>query len=136
MDIFYNKTVTIYNKIEEDYREIYYPTVLNGVRLLIGKAASFGEKGVEGSDNALLSIKNNSDLEKPYLPEKKWKKEAQREEFFTLKEGDFFVEGNTEEEDTNIENFFEHMKADYDNVFQITKVQQYELIPHFEVGGK
>lgn len=136
MDIFYNKTVTIYNKMEKGYEEIYYPTVLNGVRLLTGKASSLGEKGVVENDNAMLSIKNTPELEKPYLTEKNWKKADDRENYFTLKEGDFFVEGNTEKENTGIENFFEHMKAAYDNVFRITKVQQYELIPHFEVGGR
>lgn len=134
MDVFYNDTVTVYNRHEEGYTEKWYPTVLRGVRLLVTKGANMSKSGMDSADSAKLSI-ITEDTEKPYLPQKEWEK-ADMEANFTMQAGDFFVRGDTSTEDSEKEDFAEYMKHNYDDCFTVTTVDTYSLIPHIEVGGK
>lgn len=57
MDPFYNKTVTVYSKTTEDDvmgRDIWYPYVLDSVRLLVSQGANRTKSGLESSDSATL----------------------------------------------------------------------------------
>lgn len=140
-DIFYNKTVTVYNKTTDCLMgtETWYPTVLENVRLLVTKGANVSRSGMGSADAASLYIKHEllHDGCKGYLPAKEWQRmpDKCKEFFFTFTGGeDFFVEGNTSLEEPT-EGFFEYMKDKYDNCFKVTNVDRYELIPHLEVGG-
>ena len=63
------------------------------------------------------------------------KQSAEKESNFTFTGGaDFFVEGDTSQENP-CEDFFTYMKEKYDNCFKVTNVDDYNLIPHIEVGG-
>lgn len=138
MDPFYNKTVTVYNKCQEESAgsPIWYPTVLTGVRLLVTKGANIAVSGTDSADTARLHIKANN-LPKPYLKPVEWQNTKAKEQYFTLTDGkDFFVEGDTLNEDTRRKGFMAYMKGKYDNCFEVTNVDSYDLIPHFEVGGK
>lgn len=137
MDIFYNDTVTVYNKYEDKAsgRESWYPTVLNGVRLTIKKGANITETGLKSADGVCLSI-NTEALEKPYILPKEWERLSEKSETFTLKEGDFFVYGDTDSENTGREDFAEYMKKKYDNCFDVSTIDNYKVIPHLEVGGR
>lgn len=140
-DIFYNKTVTVYNKTTDDLMgtETWYTTVLRNVRLLVTKGANISKSGMDSADAASLHVKPEllQDGCKEYLPAKEWQRmpDKCKEFFFTFVSGeDFFVEGDTSGEEYT-EEFFTYMKEKYDNCFKVTNVDRYELIPHLEVGG-
>lgn len=135
MDEFYSKTVTVYNKTtaeDTSGTETWYATVLTNVRLLVAKGANIATSGLTSADSARLSIP----LPAHYLQPVAWQKEENKAGFFTFTSGeDFFVEGDTHEEDTTQDDFFSYMKAKYDNCFKVTTCDKYDLIPHLEVGG-
>ena len=140
-DIFYNKTVTVYNKTTDGLMgtEVWYPTVLENVRLLVTKGANVSKSGMSSADAASLYVKFEllQDGCKGYLPAKEWQRMPDKCKafFFTFTSGeDFFVEGDTSSEEQT-EEFFAYMKEKYDNCFKVTNVDRYELIPHLEVGG-
>lgn len=74
-----------------------------------------------------------------YRKPKEWKNSEEKERTFTITEDDFFVEGNfdveTADDDEYPNGLFEYMKQNYDDVYNITSVNRYKTIPHFEVGG-
>lgn len=141
-DIFYNKTVTVYNRYIDDLtdKEIWYPTVLQNVHLLINKGANVSKSGTDSADAAKLFIKAAflPPDSKTYCMPKEWQRlsEEEKQKYFTFTSADdFFVEGNTTVEEVLEEDFFSYMKQKYDNCFKITNADKYDLIPHFEVGG-
>lgn len=140
-DIFYNKTVTVYNKTSDDLMgtETWYATVLENVRLMVTKGANVSRSGMDSADAASLYVKFEmlQDGCKAYLPAKEWQRmpDKCKKFFFTFTSGeDFFVDGNTSTEEAG-EDFFSYMKEKYDNCFKVTNVDRYDLIPHLEVGG-
>lgn len=137
-DIFYNKTVTVYNRSVEGLmgKETWFPTVLKDVRLLITKGENISKSGMESADSARLFIKTDN-LPKEYKKPLEWQNLSAEDKtrVFTLISGtDFFVEGDTSSEEPETD-FFLYMKEKYDNCFKITNVDVFELIPHLEVGG-
>jgi len=138
-DIFYNKTVTVYNRSVEGLmeKETWYPTVLEGVRLLITKGENVSKSGMESADSAKLFIKTNN-LSKEYKKPLEWQNLSaeDKSKTFTLTSGfDFFVEGDATAEVPTESDFFTYMKQKYDNCFKVTNADVFELIPHLEVGG-
>lgn len=139
-DIFYNKTVTVYNRTTDDLMgaEKWYPTVLENVRLLITKGANISKSGMASADAVNLYVKPElfPEKSKSYLQPKEWQNSEEKENYFTFTDGeDFFVEGDTSAEEILEEDFFSYMKEKYDNCFKVTNVDKYDLIPHLEVGG-
>ena len=141
-DIFYNKTVTVYNRSVDGLMgiETWYPTVLHNVRLLVNKGANVSKSGMDNADSAKLHIR--PDLlpmySKRYQSPKEWGRipEEEKKRYYTFTSGeDFFVEGDTSKEPVMDEDFFSYMEQKYDNCFKVTNVDRYELIPHLEVGG-
>ena len=149
----YNKTVTVFNKYEDQTGEIYwYPHVLSGVDLIVDKAANIAKTGLDSADTAKLHIKYHSgdntvmvgDL--PWLPPKEWEKQPNDElsESITFDSGDFFMEGeystdqikDSDYTDRVNGGFYDYINKRHDYVFLITNVGgPYTLIPHFEIGG-
>ena len=138
MDNFYNATVTVYNYLEDttNLTEVWYPTVLHNVRLLVTKGANVAKTGFDSADNARLHVRLDNSLEKPYKEPKEWKSLPDKSTAFTFHEGDFFVKGDTSSEDATQDEFAAYMKKKYDNCFNVSNVDTYLLIPHIEVGGK
>lgn len=139
-DIFYNKTVTVYNKTTDDLmgNETWYVTVLENVRLLVTKGANVSKSGMDSADAASLYVKPEllPEGSKSYLQPKEWQNSTEKENYFTFTGGeDFFVEGDTSAEEILEDGFFSYMKEKYDNCFKVTNVDKYDLIPHLEVGG-
>lgn len=83
---------------------------------------------------------------KTYLPPKEWKAQTNDKlaETVTFADGDFFIEGEYSEETIRDSDyatrlgggFYDYLNKKKDNVFLITSVGTYTLIPHFEIGGK
>lgn len=132
----FNDIITIFNQVED----IWYPTVLSNVELQVASGQSKSKDGNSSTDVALLIINIDNELEKKYLKPVAYVKADDKVGKFTLREDDFFVEGEYIADivdDTAYERgFFEYMKTNYDNVFCISAVKKFSTIPHFEVGGK
>lgn len=143
-DPFYVKTATIWNKYSDDLweKEVWMPTVIKNVRLLVSRGNNVQNSGNAAADSARLHISDEfSEPEKPYIPPAEWFALPTDEKinYFTLESenNSFFVEGDTSGEDASLqENFFEYMKMKHSNCFKISNVDRFEIIPHFEVWGK
>ena len=130
---------------------MWYPTVIDGVNLLIDKAAIVAKYGAESKDNAILNIHYqtvNSQIlidGKPYLPPKEWERQTNDKltDSLTFTSGadfDFFMLGEYPTttpiaDDDYIDGFYNHVNDEYDYVFAITSVAKYTAIPHFEIMG-
>ncbi len=138
----FTDTVTIFNHYEDKKNgiSIWYPTVLDGVELQVAKGINVSKSGNDNADSANLHIKINADIRRAYKKPKEYKALEEKQGYFTLKPDDFFMEGgydNTPVDDGDYPNgFFEFMKKAYDDVYNITTVDIFKVIPHFEVGGK
>lgn len=149
----YKDTITLFNRYTTKERKVYwYPTILHGVNLNIDKASIIAKYGSNSQDNAVLNVKYHSGGDtvmvgdKQWLSPKEWKKQSEdllsrSITFATGKEEfDFFYAGEWESEepiaDDDYNGFYSHMNKTYDNVFSITSVAKFSMIPHFEVVGK
>lgn len=143
-DSFYNKTVTIWNKYADGLMEteIWLPTLIENVRLLVSKGNNVMNSGLDTADSARLHIMDGVSIPgKPYLDSVEWERLPNNEkaQYFTLEsENDsFFVEGDMAVVDpSDKDNFFNFMKENYHNCFKITSVDRFEIIPHWECWGK
>lgn len=135
-------TVTIFNYHKDKKKgiSVWYPTVLESVELQIAKGINVSKSGNETADTANLHIKINADIRKGYKKPKEYKALENKQGCFTLKPDDFFMAGKYEDSPVNDDDypdgFFEYMKGGYDDVYNITTVDVFKTIPHFEVGGK
>lgn len=93
------------------------------------------KSGLDTADTARLHISDEiSRPDKPYVDPITWRNAPTRH--YTLEsEGSFFTEGDTSTAEIT-ENFFENMERSYPACFRISKVDRFEVIPHFEVFGK
>ena len=148
----YSDKITLFNHYKSSLGDMWYPTVIDGVNLLIDKAAIVATYGAESKANALLNIHYQTvDGQimvngKPYLPPKEWERQTNDKlpDSITFTSGtdfDFFMLGEypitSPIRDDDYDNmFFETVKKEYDFVFAITSVGQYTSIPHFEITGK
>lgn len=144
---------------------LWYPTVLEGVHLFVDKSANWNSYGGQASDNTRLHVRytlsdggvfirckdpDGSDKPafKPWYEPKAWRRLDRPHDALTFAFGsnddfDFFVEGAFEEFDSPISDaaferkgFYNYMNARYDNVFAVTSVSKYDLIPHFVITGR
>lgn len=143
-DPFYNKAVTIWNKYTDGLMEteVWLPTLVENVRLLVSKGNNVMNSGLDTADSARLHIMDGmSAPDKSYLDPIEWVRLPNEEKplYFTLEsENDsFFVEGDaTAVDPSGKDNFFNFMKESYHNCFKITSVDRFEIIPHWECWGK
>ena len=143
MDPFFNKKITIWNKHTDGVwkNEIWIPTVIENVRLLVSKGNNIMKSGLDNADSARLHIMDGISIpEKEYMPFVEWRNISpdNKKKYFTLdSENDsFFVEGDVSTLDASgKDNFFDYVKRNYNNCFRITKVDRFEIIPHYEVWG-
>lgn len=133
-------TIFNYHGDKKNASAYWYPTVLEGVELQVGKGINISKSGNESADSAKLHIKINADIQKAYKKPKEYSALDDKVGCFTLKPDDFFMDGAFDNTPINEEDypngFFEYMKSKYDDVYNITTVDVFKTIPHFEVGGK
>ena len=148
----YRDTITVFNHYQSKTADIWYPTVIHGVDLNVDRAAIIAKYGAESKDNAILHVKlhnvNGTKYigKKPYLLPKEWS--AQPNDALpgtiTFTGGqtfDFFIAGewsdNTPIDDAEYTNgFYDYLNKRHDNVFAVTSVAEYSLIPHLEIMAK
>lgn len=153
-EVLYKQTITLFNRLrEEDSDEIvWYPKVLNGVHLVVDKSSAWGMQGGREVDNIRLHVRYQISGENimvsgyPWHEPKAWRRLKQPDGTITFGFGDddfdFFIEGVFHEfaspisDDEYKKGFYNYMNANYDNVFAITSVSKYNLIPHFEIMAR
>ena len=139
MEELYTKTVTIWNRLRGGTweREQWFPTVITNARLIISKGNNVLKSGLETADTARLHISDSISVpDKPYVDPITWKNSPATHYTLESEEGSFFTEGDTSAEDTTESGFFERIEQTYPACFRISKVDRFEVIPHFEVFGK
>lgn len=141
----YNTTVTVFNRYKsKQLGTTWYPHVLHGCYFNADKGANIAKTGLDNADTAKLHVQVSGDKigKLKYLPPKEW--DGQPNDMYmttvTFSEGeDFFVLGEFDETPVNDadynEGFYQYMNDQYDDVYKITTVGRYKLIPHFEIGG-
>lgn len=159
----YQDTITVFNFYEsEESGALWYPTVISHTQLQIDTAANLRERGPESADSASLHIVYNRDgtdtiiggiirlaedgketVSKPYMSPKKWLLAEDKSAAVTFaKDKDFFYHGAWDGSDLIADSaygkkgFYDYMKRNEDEVFLISNIGKYNLLPHFEIGGK
>lgn len=146
----YKNTVTVFNRYFSEIEGSLYwlPTIVENCDLIVDQAKIISEYGTASSDTAKLHIRlfDGKIGEKPYLKPIEWEEQTflEMKKSVTLHGGgdefDFFAEGAWEIADPILDEnykkgFYDYMRTHFDNVFAVTKVGEYSLIPHLEVVG-
>lgn len=147
----YSDTITVFNRKASRLGDMWYPTILRNVNLNIDKATLVQTYGENTADNVMLNVAY--DLVdgvktiggKKYLLPKEWSKQthddcAKTITFASGEDFDFFMVGEYPEEPVNdddyIDGFYNYMNKEYDEVYAITSVGIFSVIPHLQITGK
>lgn len=144
----FQNTITLFNYHEAT--KLWYPTVFKGVDLGASNASRSTKDGKNSNDTVSILINCTVDkmlkaadgTEKSYTGAKAYAKCGNPAACFTFKpECDFIYEGEwpdlepASEEDYE-SGFYHAMNEENDGVYMISSVAFYELLPHFEIGGR
>lgn len=145
----YQDTVTLFNRRREPAGDVWYPTVLKGVRLIADRGTLASCRGSESQDRALLLIPYEERggavtvAGKTWLPPGKWQEAPAPEQAVTFAWGemfDFFMDGVWEEGPARDEDypggFYHSMNRALDGVFALSGAARFRALPHFEVTGR
>ena len=149
-DAIYKQTVTVFNRVVEGESTKWYATVISGVHLVIDQSIIVATYGEQSSDNALLHIRYK-DINgeavvggKTYMKPKVFRASgdpywnitfAYGDEFDFIMAGAYPESGPINDDDYR-NGFFNYMNKTYDDVFAITKVAKFNLLPHFEIVAR
>ena len=149
----YKDTVTLFNRRKNKTGTIWYPTILKNVDLNVDKASILKTYGADATDNAVLHIRyTNSDGniiigDKTYVKPKEWARTdgASLITFTTGNGFDFFYAGAWKDEmpindsdyvSSKYEGFYDYMNSYYDEIYSLSQVSRFSVIPHFEILAK
>lgn len=147
----YQDTITLFNRYESSLGDMWYPTILRGVNLVIDKASIASRYGENSRDKVVLNVRyDNVGGEryingKRFLLPKEWDGQTNDmlSQTITFSDGDkfdFFIVGEYDEapvaDDDYRDGFYDFMRENKDLVFAITSVSYLSVIPHFEITGK
>lgn len=148
----YNDTITIFNRYKTAGGDIWFPSVLRNVDLNADRAAIVAKYGAQSTDEALLHVKYSADdgsitvCGKEYLSPKEWNAHDTEDlpACITFNSGnafDFFIVGEwPEDEEINdndyLDGFYNFANNRYDEVYALSSVAMYSVIPHFEIMAK
>lgn len=150
----YKQTVTVFNRKIDGEKTYWYPVVIPNVHLIIDRSIIISTYGEQSQDNAKLHIRYTPSAiwdviavdggTRNYMQPKVFKASGTRGENITFAFGDdfdFIMEGawsgdSVIDDDAYPKGFFNYMNKTYDNVFAITTVAKFNLIPHFEITAR
>ena len=145
----YKDTVTLFNRKPGGRGEgdIWLPTVIKNVNLVMDRSAVVAKYGAESKDNAILNIRYTVDdgeimvAGKSWMPPKSWDMTMDSITFAGGVDFDFFWAGEwtggiAQDSDYLDEGFYGYMNRTHDYVFAVTSVSKLSVIPHFEITGK
>lgn len=161
----YKQTITLFNrvKIPDSDDSVWLPTVIDGVHLVTTSSSAWNTRGERETDDVRLHVRyaqtgndvliscrgqGGEVIRKKWYEPKAWRKLEEKDGSLTFAFGDteafdFFMEGVYEDGEGEIydssyprKGFYNYMNTNYDNVFAITSVAKYNLIPHFEIMAR
>lgn len=141
----FDDVVTLFMKYEDKKNGIcqWHRVVLEGVELQKNRAISVSNDGNTPNNIVNLHVPHHKGFigDYEYLKPKAWYKAEDKSGKITFVEGDFFVEGEIIDmdiyDDTQYTGgLFSYMRKNYDDVYVISSVDTFKVIPHFEVGGR
>lgn len=143
----YQKTITLFNYHKGTDK--WYPSVIPSVDLIGNKASAASKEGVKNNDTVDIIINTNSNKEintavgtKSYTGAKAYAQSNTPSACITFApEQDFIYEGVWPSlspiDDSDYESGLYHdMNDNYDGVYLVSSAVYYDLIPHFEIGGR
>lgn len=149
----HDTVVTLFNFHEKT--DAWYTTVFGGVHLMESKAETVTrDSGKTNEDTVEIILRTLGDKTvraistdgRPtcvrYIGEKAYNALENPHGYFTFKaETDFIAVGNHAQtapiiDDEYDEGLYHAMNTENDDVYMITSVSYFSLIPHFEIGGK
>lgn len=152
MGIGYEDSIVLYNRILDGVmeKETYFGKRFDGVRIELNQGSRTATTGKESAD--ACTVKIPMELAEGYLPMVKWIKlsESEKQNHFTLdkEDGSFFAiakkrQLGIEEElpvgkidsDTYTGGFRQNVSSLYGYAYSLNRVESYDLIPRFEIGG-
>lgn len=135
----YIDIVTVFNLYNDNTGDLWYPTVLTNCEFQITKGTNMRVSGVENADAVSLHVTDNCTV-KTFLKPKEWLASTDKANNYTFGKKDFFIKGDyTEvviEDEDYTKGFYETLKQQLDDVYNVTTVDYFTLIPHVEVGGR
>ena len=150
----YKQTVTVFNRKIVGEKTYWYAVVIPNVHLIVDRSIIISTYGEQAQDNAKLHIRYTPNGDgaiiavsggtRSYMQPKAFKASGVGGENITFAFGDdfdFIMEGvwsgdMVVDDDTYTKGFFNYMNRAYDNVFAITNVSKFNLIPHFEIVAR
>lgn len=147
----YKDTITLFNRyVDSMGNTMWFPHVLTGVNLNVDRSVIVNKYGEQSKDNAVLNVKyhlvDNRKMVNnlPYLDPKEWERQVNDDlpKIITFAQGndfDFFMLGDYGSEEPIEDNkgtFYRDMQQEYSDVYAITSVAEYSVIPHFQITGK
>ena len=153
-DAIYKQTITLFNRISAGGGDIYwYPTIIRGVHLYDSQTSTWSNQGGNSGNNAtvhiMYQIVNGQIMVagKPYYPPKQYRLLDAPQDAITFAFGhhddsDFFIRGEfgfdgaVSDDAHDRHGFFNYMKKTNDDVYSVSGVTIYNLIPHFEITGR
>lgn len=144
----FQNTITLFNYHEAT--GMWYPSVLTKVDLGVNKSSNSTKNGINNNDTVTLIIPCTKDkgfitadgAVKSYTEAKTYAKCDNPTSYVTFKlECDFIYDGVypdlTPVKDEDYESGYYHaVNEEYDGVYMISSVAFYDLLPHFEIGGR
>lgn len=143
-------TVAGGNNAKKEYSTYWVPILLEKVHLIIDRSIIISTYGEQAADNAKLHVRYSPSGEtaviqgRTYYRPKEYARRGSSEGAISFQFGDsfdFFIEGDytnlgiVDDEDYQ-SGFYNYMNKTYDNVFAITNVSKFNLIPHFEIVAR
>ena len=143
----YKDTVTLFNRKRGSDGDTWYPAVLEGVNLNKDKGEIFRRYGPGTGDNAVLNVRYEDKdgvtvCGLPWVQPKEWQRLNDPSGVITFAPDDFFIDGTWEGTTPLYDgaygdlSFYDYMLEHYDDVFRITSVGHFSVIPHMEVTAK
>lgn len=150
----YNDTVTLFCRYEDKSGDIvWYAHILENVNLSIDRAAIIAKYGAQSQDNAALNVGYTTDSGAvmvsgtQWLPPKEWAGQspearvtsltfAAGNDYSVIMAGVWDGPATINDDDYGVNGFYDYLNRKIDNVFTVTTVTKYGVIPHFEIIGK
>lgn len=143
----YHNTITLFNFHKSTGK--WYPSVISGVDLIGNKASTATKEGVNNGDTVDILIHctrekvfTTSAGAKSYTGAKAYAQCNTPAACITFTpEQDFIYEGAWSDltpviDDDYESGFYQFMNDTYDGVYRVKSAVYYDLLPHFEIGGR
>ena len=143
----FKNTITVFNFHEKT--GTWYPSVIPGTDLGAARASSKTASGLANADVVTLLINCSAEPHietsagrKPYIEPKEYAKCEHPEAHITFTpECDFFMKGawpdlTPVDDDAYDEGYYHELNTEHDGVYMISSVDFFDLLPHFEIGGR